>query len=44
MRKKLLQNTLFAALAALALCVAQQQAVPEMADAANLSVVHVALR
>lgn len=44
MRKKLLQNTLFAALAALALYMAQKQAVPEMADAENLSVVHVALR
>jgi hypothetical protein len=44
MRKKLLQNTLFAAMAALALYMAQSQAVPELADAPNLTVVHVAMR
>ena len=44
MRKKLLQNTLFAALAALALYVAQSQSVPELSEADNLSVVYVALR
>ncbi len=44
MRKKLLQNTLFAALAALALYMAQAQAVPEVSEVDNLSVVYVALR
>ena len=42
--RKLLQNTLFAALAALALYMAQAQAVPELSEADNLSVFYVALR
>lgn len=44
MRKKLLQNSLFAALAACALYVAQSQSVPELSQAPNLSVVYVAQR
>ena len=44
MRKKLLQNTLFAAMAALALYMAQAQTVPELSEADHLAVVHVALR
>ncbi len=44
MRKKLLQNSLFAAMAAWALYLAQAQAVPDMSQAANLAVYHVAQR
>jgi len=44
MRKKLLQNSLFAALAACALYVAQSQTVPELSQAPNLSWVHLGQR
>jgi hypothetical protein len=44
MRKKLLQNTLFAAMAAWALYMAQSQTVPEMSQASELSLVYVASR
>lgn len=44
MRKKLLQNTLFAAMAAWALYMAQSQTVPEMSQACELSLVYVASR
>jgi len=44
MRKKLLQNFLFAAMAAWALYLAQAQTVPELRQAPTLSVVHLAQR
>jgi hypothetical protein len=43
MRKKLLQNTLFAAMAAWALYLAQSQTVPELSQAPRLSMTYVAL-
>lgn len=43
MRKKLLQNTLFAAMAAWALYLAQSQTVPELSQAPNLSMTYAAV-